>query len=76
MPARRRGSSPPNLEIPQSPEFEMGGGGSRHVSDYLFFFRFARMILSGGALDGARVLAEPTVALMSGNAWVIYVASR
>jgi methyl acetate hydrolase len=55
-----------DLEIPQSPEFEMGGGGLyATVSDYL---RFARMILGGGALDGARVLAEPTVALMSGNA--------
>jgi methyl acetate hydrolase len=55
-----------DLEIPQSPEFEMGGGGLyATVSDYL---RFARMILGGGVLDGARVLAEPTVALMSGNA--------
>jgi methyl acetate hydrolase len=55
-----------DLEIPQSPEFEMGGGGLyATVSDYL---RFARMILGGGALDGARVLAEQTVALMSGNA--------
>jgi methyl acetate hydrolase len=55
-----------DLEIPQSPEFEMGGGGLyATVSDYL---RFARMILGGGALDGARVLAEPTVALMSDNA--------
>ena len=55
-----------DLEIPQSPEFEMGGGGLyTTVSDYL---RFARMILGGGALDGARVLAEQTVALMSGNA--------
>jgi methyl acetate hydrolase len=44
----------------------MGGGGLyATVSDYL---RFARMILGGGALDGARVLAEQTVALMSGNA--------
>jgi methyl acetate hydrolase len=55
-----------DLEIPQSPEFEMGGGGLYStVTDYL---RFARMILGGGALDGARVLAEPTVALMSHNA--------
>jgi methyl acetate hydrolase len=55
-----------DLEIPQSPEFEMGGGGLyATVSDYL---RFARMILGGGAFDGTRVLAEPTVALMSGNA--------
>jgi methyl acetate hydrolase len=55
-----------DLEIPQSPEFEMGGGGLyATVSDYL---RFARMIMGGGMLDGARVLAGQTVALMSHNA--------
>ena len=55
-----------DLEIPQTPEFEMGGGGLyATVGDYL---RFARMILGGGELDGARVLAAPTVAMMSQNA--------
>ena len=55
-----------DLEIPQAPEFEMGGGGLyATVGDYL---RFARMILGGGALDGVRVLAAPTVARMSQNA--------
>ncbi len=55
-----------DLEMPQSPEFEMGGGGLYSTAgDYL---RFARMILGRGALDGTRVLAEPTVALMSQNA--------
>ena len=49
-----------DLEIPQSPEFEMGGGGLyATVSDYA---RFARMIFGGGALDGTRVLAAATVA--------------
>ena len=44
----------------------MGGGGLYStVSDYL---KFTRMILAGGTLDGARVLAAPTVAEMSSNA--------
>ena len=55
-----------DFEIPQMPEFEMGGGGLyATVGDYL---RFTRMILGGGALDGVRVLGAPTVAQMSQNA--------
>jgi len=55
-----------DFEIPQAPEFEMGGGGLYStVGDYL---RFTRMILGGGVLDGVRVLAAPTVAQMSQNA--------
>ena len=55
-----------DVELPQQPEFEMGGGALYGtVGDYL---RFCRMILGGGALDGTRVLAEPTVALMRTNA--------
>jgi methyl acetate hydrolase len=55
-----------NLDIPQTPEFEMGGGGLYStVGDYL---RFTRMVLGRGALDGVRVLSEPTAALMSANA--------
>jgi CubicO group peptidase (beta-lactamase class C family) len=50
------------FEIPQEPEFEMGGGGLYGtVRDYL---RFCRMILNGGTLDGARILAPETVAEM------------
>jgi methyl acetate hydrolase len=53
-------------ELPQEPEFEMGGGGLyATVGDYL---RFTRMILNGGMLDGTRVLARETVATMSANA--------
>jgi len=51
------------LEMPQQPEFEMGGGalyGS--AQDYL---RFMRMLLNGGVLDGVRILREDTVAEMS-----------
>lgn len=54
-----------DLEIPQEPEFEMGGGGLYSTAgDYL---RFARMILGGGSLDGTRVLEASTVAQMSVN---------
>lgn len=53
-------------ELPQEPEFHMGGGGLyATVGDYL---RFAQMILNGGALDGAQVLKPETVALMCENA--------
>jgi methyl acetate hydrolase len=55
-----------DLEIPQSPEFEMGGGGLYStVGDYL---RFCRMVLGRGELDGVRVLAQDTVAQISRNA--------
>jgi methyl acetate hydrolase len=48
-----------------SPELEMGGGGLfSTVTDYT---RFARMILNGGELDGARILQPGTVAEMSRN---------
>lgn len=54
------------LEIPQEPEFEMGGGGLYGtVGDYL---RFVRMMLNEGrADDGKQVLEPETVALMSRN---------
>jgi methyl acetate hydrolase len=55
-----------DLELPQSPEFEMGGGGLYStVGDYL---RFCRMVLGRGELDGVRVLAQDTVGQMSRNA--------
>jgi methyl acetate hydrolase len=55
-----------DFEIPQAPEFEMGGGGL--YSTVGAYLRFTRMILGGGALDGVRVLAAPTVAQMGQNA--------
>jgi len=39
-----------------------GGGGVSTASDYI---RFAQMLLSGGALGGARILGRKTVALMA-----------
>ncbi|MFI5033005.1 MAG: serine hydrolase domain-containing protein [Reyranellales bacterium] len=54
-------SPQPGLAIP-SP---IGGGGlASTASDY---GRFVRMLLNGGTLDGARVLASETVALMGEN---------
>ena len=54
-----------DLELPQEPEFEMGGGGLYStVGDYA---RFIRMILNQGRANGHRVLAPETVAMMSIN---------
>jgi len=54
-----------NIEVPQQPEFEMGGGGLYGTArDYI---KFIRMILHRGELDGRRVLQEQTVDLMTRN---------
>jgi CubicO group peptidase (beta-lactamase class C family) len=55
------------LELPQDPEFEMGGGGLYStVGDY---GRFVRMMLNQGRSDkGEQVLKPATVAEMSRNA--------
>ena len=54
-----------DLEIPQDPEFEMGGGGLYSTAgDYL---RFVRMILNRGKAGGTQVLKPETVDLMSKN---------
>ena len=54
------GLSPMPFEIPQEPEFEMGGGGLYGTAtDYL---AFARMFLNDGrAADGTQVLKPETV---------------
>ena len=54
------------LEIPQDPEFEMGGGGLYGtVGDYL---RFIRLILDRGrAAGGEQLLAPETVDMMCRN---------
>ena len=54
-----------DFEVPQEPEFEMGGGGLYSTAaDYL---AFVRMILNQGAGNGNRVLKAETVDLMSRN---------
>ena len=57
--------TPIELEPPEDPQFEMGGGGLHGtVGDY---GRFIRMILNDGELDGTRVLGAETVADMAAN---------
>ena len=57
--------APIEFALPEDPEFLMGGGGLYGTAgDYL---RFTRMIMQGGALDGAQVLRRETVDLMSQN---------
>lgn len=59
------GLTPTKFEIPQEPEFEMGGGGLYSTaSDYL---KFIRMILNGGQSRNGRVLKTATVDAMSRN---------
>ncbi len=53
------------LEIPQEPQFDMGGGGLYSTAgDYL---QFVRMILNRGKANGQQVLKPETVDLMSRN---------
>ena len=57
--------APMEFEIPQEPEFFMGGGGLYGTAgDYL---KFAQMIMRGGTLNGTPVLRPETVDLMSQN---------
>ena len=56
------GLQPIPFEVPQDPEFHMGGGGLYATApDYL---RFCRMVLGRGRLDGAQILRAETVAEM------------
>jgi methyl acetate hydrolase len=57
---------PIEFEMPQEPEFEMGGGGVYSTAgDYA---KFVRMILNSGKGNGNQLLSPQTVALMSRNA--------
>ncbi len=49
----------------QPPSFLSGGGGL--VSTAADYLRFANMLLNGGELDGARILAPKTIQLMASN---------
>jgi CubicO group peptidase (beta-lactamase class C family) len=57
--------APMAFEIPQDPEFHMGGGGLYGTApDYIAFIR---MLLNNGSLNGNRVLKPETVAMMAQN---------
>jgi methyl acetate hydrolase len=59
------GFAPLDFEIPEEPEFEMGGGGLYGtVGDDL---QFVRMILNRGGADGHQVLRPDTVDMMARN---------
>ena len=54
-----------DFEVPQEPEFELGGGGLYSTAaDYL---KFVRMILNRGEGNGNRLLTSGTVEMMSRN---------
>jgi CubicO group peptidase (beta-lactamase class C family) len=56
---------PTAMELPQEPEFHMGGGGLYSTArDYL---AFTQMLLQRGTLNGNQILRPETVALMSQN---------
>lgn len=58
--------APIPFEMPQEPEFEMGGGGLYSTAaDYL---AFAQLFLNDGAANGRQVLKPETVRLMAENA--------
>jgi CubicO group peptidase (beta-lactamase class C family) len=48
-----------------TPKWLSGGGGMMSTADD--YVRFCQMLLNGGELDGARLLAPKTVALMTSN---------
>jgi methyl acetate hydrolase len=53
------------FEIPQEPQFQMGGGGLYGTAqDYL---RFTQMLLHRGTFNGTRVLQPETVHMMAQN---------
>jgi CubicO group peptidase (beta-lactamase class C family) len=58
--------SPIDFEMPQEPEFEMGGGGLYSTAgDYA---KFMGVFLNGGRGNGTQILERRTVELMSRNA--------
>ena len=53
------------LDVTKPPVIASGGGGL--VSTTADYARFAQMLLNGGQLDGARILAPGTIKLMASN---------
>jgi CubicO group peptidase (beta-lactamase class C family) len=63
-----KGDGPPNVALADptvKPAMLSGGGGM--VSTAADYARFCQMLLNGGMLDGVRILAPKTVALMTSD---------
>jgi CubicO group peptidase (beta-lactamase class C family) len=59
------GARPPMRDVVHPGRWVSGGGGA--VSTAADYVRFCQMLLNGGALDGTRILAPKTVALMASD---------
>jgi methyl acetate hydrolase len=57
---------PLDMEVPQEPEFEVGGGGLYSTAED--YGQLVRVFLNGGTGNGHRILEPQTVDLMSRNA--------
>jgi CubicO group peptidase (beta-lactamase class C family) len=57
------GARPPTRDVVHPGRWVSGGGGA--VSTAADYVRFCQMLLNGGQLDGTRILAPKTVALMA-----------
>ncbi|WP_022719889.1 serine hydrolase, partial [Rhodopseudomonas sp. B29] len=53
------------FDMTEKPVMESGGGGL--VSTTMDYARFCQMLLSGGALDGVRIIGRKTLELMASN---------
>jgi CubicO group peptidase (beta-lactamase class C family) len=59
------GARPPMRNVANPGRWASGGGGA--VSTAADYLRFCQMLLNGGELDGTRILAPKTVALMASD---------
>jgi CubicO group peptidase (beta-lactamase class C family) len=59
------GARPPMRDVSRRTRWASGGGGA--VSTAADYVRFCQMLLNGGELDGTRILAPKTVALMASD---------
>jgi CubicO group peptidase (beta-lactamase class C family) len=59
------GARPPMRDVAHPGRWASGGGGA--VSTAADYLRFCQMLLNGGELDGARILAPKTVALIASD---------
>ena len=63
-----------DIEVPQNPEFHMGGGGLYStVGDYL---KFTQMILHGGKFNGAKCCGRKPSRRCRATRWAIWFATR